>query len=839
MKKMLIKIAVCLLTFIVTLFVASSIYNKGNTEMTKSMDSATLPLVHMMSGDIDYNYLHGMINEMDGSFLRDTITPLGEGRTLDFVIDRYGNTIDSISFEVRSIDGTRLVEKTDVTDYKETGDTIEASITIKDLIETGEEYNWILLIETGGRTVRYYTRIIDGDSYHTYEKLSYTKYFHDLTFDRENSTELVSYLESNSKGDNTTLSYVDIHCSLKQITWANLDVAVSSTPVYTISEMDTQTASIKINYRVKVTESGDVTEYNVVEYFRIRYTADRTYLLEYERTMNQLFDSEASVYVGNKIMLGIRDSEVQMMESDGGSILAFVNENQLFCYHADDKKVANIFSFYQDEDLRSNYDNHSIKILSVDETGTVRFIVYGYMNRGEHEGTIGIEVCEYNGMLNTVEELIFIPYTKSYATLKTDMEQLSYINKNSIFYIYLDGSILAIDLMAQSYTEIASNLQQGSFQVSDTDKMLVWQNTADTYDCTKLILMNLNTQKTQEISKSDYVRLRPLGFINEDLIYGVSNVSDISTDISGTTTIPMYAVYIQDEQGEVLKTYRQEGIYVTDATVQDNLISLTRVQKTEEGIYIPATDDQIVNNYVEDSGYNSSEVVATQNFEKIVQLVLRKTMETTKLKITNPLWVMIEGDRNLDIEIKTPVERYYVYGKYGIDATFTHEADAVKLAYSTNATVINQNGDYVWKKATRSTKNQIMAISGKQTDEDGSDLSTCLEVIMGYLDSAKNVQPMLNSGMSVRQILEDNIEDITVLDLTGVSLDAVLYYVNKDIPVLATLNDGSAMLVIGFNELNVVVMNPQNGSVYKIGINDATTMFAESGNSFITYINKE
>jgi hypothetical protein len=419
------------------------------------------------------------------------------------------------------------------------------------------------------------------------------------------------------------------------------------------------------------------------------------------------------------------------------------------------------------------------------------------------------------------------------------MEQLSYINKNSIFYIYLDGSILAIDLMAQSYTEIASNLQQGSFQVSDTDKMLVWQNTADIYDCTKLILMNLNTQKTQEISKSDYVRLRPLGFINEDLIYGASNVSDISTDISGTTTIPMYAVYIQDEQGEVLKTYRQEGVYVTDAVVQENLINLTRVQKTEEGSYVSTTDDQIVNNYVENSGYNSSEIVATQTFEKIVQLALRKTMETTKLKITNPLWVMIEGDRNLDIEIKTPVERYYVYGKYGIDATFTHEADAVKLAYSTNATVINQNGDYVWKKATKSTKNQIMAISGKQTDEDGSDLSTCLEVIMGYVGSTKNVQPMLEAGMSVRQILEDNIEDITVLDLTGVSLDAVLYYVNKDIPVLATLNDGSAMLVIGFNELNVVVMNPQNGLVYKIGINDATTMFAESGNSFITYINKK
>jgi hypothetical protein len=825
--------------FILSLFITSTIYNKGNTEMTKDMASATLPLVHITTDGMDYNYLHGMVTQMDGSFMRDTITPLGDGRTLDFVIDCYGNDIGAISFEVRSIDGKRLVESTPVTDYAEVGDTISASITIKDLIETGVEYNWILLLETNEGTIRYYTRIIDGDSYHVYEKLSYVKYFHDLTFDRENANELVAYLESNSRGDNTTLSYVDIHCSLKQVTWADLDLEISSPATYTISEIDSNTASIRLNYRVKTTENRNQIEYNIVEFFRIRYTSDRMYLLDYERTMNQLFDSNASVYVGNKIMLGIRNSDVQMMESDGGSNLAFVNENQLFCYHADDKKVANIFSFHDGEDMRSHYDSHSIKILSVDETGNVRFIVYGYMNRGDHEGTIGVCVYEYNGMLNTVEELVYIPYSKSYATLKTDVEQLSYINKNSIFYIYLDGSILAIDLMAQSYTEIAGNLQQGSFQVSDSDKMLVWQNSADAYDCTKLILMNLNTQSTREVSSRSDNRLLPLGFINEDLIYGVAHVEDISTDLSGTITFPMYVVYIQDEQGNILKKYEQDNMYVTDAAVSDNLINLSRVEKTEDGGYQAATDDQIVNNYVEEGGYNSYEVVTTQNYEKIVQLVLRKTMETTKLKITNPLQVIFDGDRNLEIELENPIERYYVYGKYGIDATFTHEADAVNLAYSTNGTVIDQNGDYVWKKTTRSTKNQIMAISGKATTADGSDLATCIEVIMGFAGSVKNVQPMLNDGISVRQILEENLNDIEVLDLTGVSLDAVLYYVDNDIPVLVTLNDGGAMLVIGFNELNVVVMDPKTGTVYKIGMNDATQKFAENGNSFITYINKK
>ena len=87
--------------------------------------------------------------------------------------------------------------------------------------------------------------------------------------------------------------------------------------------------------------------------------------------------------------------------------------------------------------------------------------------------------------------------------------------------------------------------------------------------------------------------------------------------------------------------------------------------------------------------------------------------------------------------------------------------------------------------------------------------------------------------------LEENLLDVQVLELSGVSLDTVLYYVDQDIPVLVTLEDDDAMLVIGFNELNVVVMNPNSGTVYKIGMKDATQLFEEHGNLFASYLKKE
>ncbi len=840
MKKVIIKIIVCICVFLITLFISSNVYNQGNADMTSEMSRASLPLVHMVTDGVSFNTLHGLKEEIDGCFMRDTLTPLGDNRSLSFVIDKYGNEIDSLSFEVRSIDGTRLVEKTDITSYKESGDSITAGITVKDLIEQDVEYNWILLITVQGETLRYYTRIIDTSDYHLTEKLNFITDFHDKTFDAERINELSTYMESNSKGDNTTLAKVDIHCSLSQVGWAGLNVKQETDSDIIVSEIDGQTAALRNNYIVSISEGKQKNYYNISEYYRIRYTTDRMYLLDFERTMDQIFNPQADVYASNKIMLGIRQNAVEMMESDGGSNLAFINENQLFCYHSADKKMAYLFGFYDKDsngyDIRTTYDHHGIKILNVDETGNVTFMVYGYMNRGIHEGTVGILVYEYNGMLNTIEEQIFIPCNEAYAVLKADVEQLSFVNKSGILYLYLDGSILAIDLPQGSYSEIATQVQEGSFQVSQKEEMLVWQNSADVYDCTRLILMNLNTGNTREISATGNNRMMPLGFMNEDLIYGVADYNDIRRDSSGSITFPMYAVYIQNERGDVLKSYKQQGVYVIESSVKDNLITLKRVQKDNEGGYTQIADDQIVNNIVEENGYNSWETVTTQKYETIVQLVVKSTIETKNLKYTMPKEVLYEGSKDMIVTIEEPINRYYVYGKDGVMGTFSHPANAINLAYSLSGTVVNEKGGYIWKKTGRSIRNQIMAITGTQIDEDTSQLAVCLETILGYAGSARNVQALLDKGMTATQILAEGISDARILELSGVSLDAILYYVNQDIPVLASLNDNSAVLVIGFNEQNIVVMDPKTGTIYKKGMNDSAQWFEENGNQFVTYV---
>ena len=75
--------------------------------------------------------------------------------------------------------------------------------------------------------------------------------------------------------------------------------------------------------------------------------------------------------------------------------------------------------------------------------------------------------------------------------------------------------------------------------------------------------------------------------------------------------------------------------------------------------------------------------------------------------------------------------------------------------------------------------------------------------------------------------------------MTGCPMDAMLYFTNKDIPVLAVLSNGEAVLITGFNEFNIVVLDPSTGKLYKKGLNDSTKWFAENGNRFITYFEEE
>jgi hypothetical protein len=73
-----------------------------------------------------------------------------------------------------------------------------------------------------------------------------------------------------------------------------------------------------------------------------------------------------------------------------------------------------------------------------------------------------------------------------------------------------------------------------------------------------------------------------------------------------------------------------------------------------------------------------------------------------------------------------------------------------------------------------------------------------------------------------------------VLDLTGCTLDEVLYFVAHDKPVLVNTREG-IKCIVGYDEYNTYLLNPGEEEWYYYGIQDSTDLFLASGNEFYSY----
>lgn len=842
MKKTIIRIAVCVVVFLASALIIGSIMNQGHNNMTMEMAPATLPMITMESGGVACNELHGNTVEMDVAYQKDCITLLGEGRQANFTVDTFGREITGISTEVRSIDGSRLIENSEVTGWKANGKSFSVSLTLKDLIDTNTQYSLTLILELEGeQKVYYYTTILWNDDVHISEILEFATDFHGKLYDKEVAKELTKYLEPNSKlTDNGTFHKVNIHSSFQQITWGSLEPVQEDAASIRLTQISGNVASLLMDFVVSTGEGKNKIYYNVEEYYRVRYTSERMYLLDYERTMTQIPDT-TRMYANDKILLGITDENVDMMESADGNTVVFSDMGQLLSYNAATNGLTVIFSFYDKDnaDRRTLYDNHGIKILDVDEGGNVKFAVYGYMNRGRHEGETGIQIISYDNSLNTIEEEVYIPYSKSYAVLKDEMEQLLYRNRQQHVYFFLENGVYDVDLENRSAEQLVSIRQDDSLQVSENHEIIVWQEGDDINHSNQLNVRNLNTGEQTVIRAEDGEAIRPLGFMGEDIIYGVARESDIRTENSGQIFYPMYKVCISNSSGNNLKEYGQNAIYIVDCAIEGNQITLSRIQRSENGSYQEILNDQIMNNVEEEPGQNKVVTADIDIYERYVQIQTKTTIDTKTIKVLNPKEVVFEGGRELTLDAVSEVSRYYVYNAYGVQGIYSAPGKAVKEAYDSSGVVTNDRGITVWLKGNRVSRNQIMAIKEESVTDQKNSLTVCLDNILRHAGITRNTEYDLAQGKTAIQILEENMTGVQVLDLSGCSLDAVLYYVNQDIPVLAILEDGEAVLVTGFNEFNVVIMEPSTGKLYKKGMNDATTWFAENGNHFISYMKIE
>ena len=813
MIKFLRRAVILLFVFVLGVAGSSFLLNSETTDDRSDMNDPVFPEV-MVDFDGEYaNRMYGYAQPMQSDFTRDSVTPLDTSRELSLVINPYATKVKSLSYEIRTSDGSKVLENRKVKSLDKNDSYLATKIQINSDLLMNQEYSLQISLETNKGTAYYYTRVVSRSNVNTVQYVKFVKSFYEKCMDKATAEDLTSYLEPDTSNTTTNYTDVGINSTFAEISWGNLSPQIYRKGIPVVKDINETTASFSLEYQIAATNTdGNQEIYDVTEFYRMRYTETRIMLLDFKRSASQVF-SENSISISDKgLLLGVRDKNVEYMMNETAGVIAFVQEGDLWSYSPNDGKFSRIFSFRKetDGDFRDSRWQHDIKIIRVEDNGDVDFVLYGYMNRGIREGYSGVCVYHYSNDQNVVEEKVFIPSTESYEFLKKDLGTLSYVSTDNSLFLLFAQKLYQIHITDGKSEVLDQDIQTDAFTVSDTGTHAAWLiQSGESAGYIKEI--DFETLETRTLAPSSGQKLTLNGFMNEDLVYGIVVDGDIISDSNGHETTGIHTIRIEGFDGTVKKEYHQDGLYITDVTMGNTMMEFELSKKTKKG-YEAVSKDNILNNVKAAASIASIELASNNRTGTQIRLALDEAPEIqdalvvyAKMKNAN--------DDSIILDTQIPEDDiYYVYAKGGLDGIYTDPALAVLRADDQTGVVLNRAQQYVWERGNKKTK-----------------------LILNLEDVPEAIKSASLDTNALQEALGD---EGAIIDLSGCTLDSVLYEISAQRPVIAKTGDNTSVVIIGYDEYNTYLYDPVKGETYPYGMNDSKDLFDKAGNIFISYVEK-
>jgi hypothetical protein len=318
----------------------------------------------------------------------------------------------------------------------------------------------------------------------------------------------------------------------------------------------------------------------------------------------------------------------------------------------------------------------------------------------------------------------------------------------------------------------------------------------------------------------------------------VAQNTDIYQDVAGNMIFPMCQVKIIDTQSDdhaVEKTYEKSGYYVKGIDIEGYTMYLNRIQYNGTA-YVDAQQDMIMNR--EGDGEKNVAVSTVETERKRLQIQLSMAQDTGKKspKILTPKEIILDESTNVTLEREDTTEHYYVYVKGDILLSTTNVADAIVKANENMGMVLNESLEYIWKRSRQNVKSATKDIVVGTEDEGAGSIAQCINAMLELQDINVNVSALLDGGETPKEILKNTMKDVKVLDLTGCTVDEVLYYVSLDRPVFAMTGSDSAVLIVGYDTANIYIFDPSDGGIQKQEKEEADAVFFQAGDIFFSYL---
>ncbi|MBQ8632929.1 MAG: hypothetical protein IJ420_04940 [Lachnospiraceae bacterium] len=838
--KYTIRILVLLGIFISSIYFFGSNMDEAmfGTVKTAEMTEAELPTIELQSDGVTVNKLYGYTSAIDMFSIRENMVAVEQSQIVELLIDENKTDVRKLHYEVLDVTTQQEIAEGTINAFDKEEDKKKARIKVENKMVSGREYAVeIMLVDSESRRIYYYFRMKFYENSEFAEKVEFIQNISDWALEK-NHNAVIPYLESTYRGEGSTYAHVDIKDSFYMVCWGNLAPKRLTEPVLNISEIYSNIAVGTLDYMVELVTDSGTEQYYVEEKFRVIVTGDSKHLLNYERTMEAVFDETLASLSLNQFKLGVTgDTDMELLTNSDASQLAFVRNKELWHYNMAENTLTKVFSFRGENEAGEglSYDQYDIRILKLYEGGDISFMVYGYMGKGEYEGKTGILLYRYYRGEERIEEQLYLPVSESYQKIKEELGSFSYMNEYDVFFFMAYNTMYSYNLITKTLTVISDNAVADSVAFFHDSGYVVWQE--EGYADVKLLRLERGENKLLTAKEGEFIRV--LGKINENIICGYGRLSDCMMMGDGSLLYPAYEVKILDVSLEEKKSYQKEGYYVADAEITTNSIRLRRVEKNDKGIYEEAEDDYILNSMEVQKRPVTLDKRITEKMltEYYIDLPSTYAMKEIPIKGTVPYTLISEDTTVRVTALENETEEYMVYSFGSIVSIGESCAAAVQLADRADVvgTVINENGVVIWERGVKYASSALKEQEGRSTKTSGlTSRQEAVRMMAAYLGLEQDVAAF-GETHSVKEFLEQATGQ-RILSLTGVTLDEALYFVFRGAPVYAMKSRAEAVVITAYSASSVTVYEPSTGKYKNYSLRDAEKMFEDAGNIFLSYV---
>ncbi len=770
-------------------------------EKYEEMAEPTLPTIMCEFEGGEINRLYGYSNEMEAKYMRDTIYCLQDTYSFDIKISTYGKSIYRILYQVLDIENNSLIQDAEAKNIEKDGDEIRATVTIDNMIEENKEYTLVIrLASLTDEYIYYYMRVLKDSTPDIDGHIAFVKWINESIYDGTRKNELSPYLDITTDGTGTwDFGTVELTSTIEHFTWENMNVEKTSDIEINLVDVDDDLAFFRVNYEVGYKLDTIVPQhFYVSEYYRTRISDGRTYLLSYERAVDEIFEPTAESVSATELHFGIQSSRAYNRRcSMNGKYNCVVINGSLWEINTETKQIISVFSFIRDiSDIRQKYSEHSINILNVDDNGNIDFIVSGYMNSGLHEGESGVGLYIYDAARGRTGERLFIPSDVPFQVLKHTVGKLFYLNQDGIFYIMIDSDLYAVNPEANTSEHIAGNLYDGTFKISGDNKRIAWQTDGKVNDAAQIVCYDMDTGESYSVSAGKGKAIKVMGFLDKDMVYGEGNKNSILEHSDDTACLLMDKLIVVDENGRRSEETDGNG-YVFYSSVQEyNRIVINRYL-VSEGSYIDAEPFTVFATNLEEY----PEMIFDTQFEETKKTTVLLYF-SNRMPAAGALNVISRTPAYFSTEEVTGVKKmmssnwkYATYGEGRLQGLFEGPADAVNLAYATTGVVLKENGAYFYRRGMRASYIEIQAAT-----------------IQAAIEKFRKGE---------------------VTNITGITWDEALTFIGRRMPLFWELN-GATYVTTGYTVSDqFILMNIDTGEVIYMAVEDFPDAFQKTGRLFV------